>query len=291
VDYIYSSSFRNDMHNPPMINSTGTAKSTINVLGESLVIYSYTPPHIAADGVLFLFDGLHRNAAGIRDKATSLADRYGMMLIAPQMDKVRFPKWRYNYAGVVCDGGLLKPRAWTGRLIQELIDQTLDRINHDPSLVCLFGHSAGAQLLSRVCAYSPLSGVNAVIVTNPSSYVFPLLDVPAPFGFEVIFSRRRARSMLKSYLAAPMTIYLGMEDTEDLHLSNSKYPMLQGRNRVERGRNLYRLGYKVAQLNRFSFNWRLVEIPGVGHSSREMLELDNFGLVLRSQQIIQRSVR
>jgi hypothetical protein len=106
----------------------------------------------------------------------------------------------------------------------------------------------------------------------------------------MIFSRRRALSSLKTYLAAPMTIYLGMEDTHDLNLSNSKYPMRQGENRVERGRNLYRLGYQVAQLNSFRFNWRLVEIPGVGHSSREMLDCDNFGKALRSQQIFNNQV-
>jgi hypothetical protein len=269
----------------PMITSTGATNSVINVLGETLEIYSYSPPGRVVKGVLFLFDGIHRNASGIRDKAISVADRNGLLLVAPRMDKVNFPKWRYNYAGVVGYGGLQQPRAWTGQLIQALIDLSLNRIEHELSQVCLFGHSAGAQLISRVCAYSPLSGVDAVIIANASSYVMPLLDEPVPFGFDEIFSKRRVLSKIKAYLAAPMTIYLGMEDTQDLYLSHSKFPMRQGKNRVERGRNLYRVGHKMSQLHDFKFNWRLVEIPGVGHSSRDMLDCENFGKALRSQQI------
>lgn len=264
------------MHNSSLIASTGTAKSVANMRKESLEIHSYTPSCVAVTGVLFLFDGIHRNAAGIRDKAISIADRDGLILVAPRMDKVSFPKWRYHHAGIVCDGALQHPHAWTGRLIQELIDLILEQIGHEISRVYLFGHSAGAQLLARICAYSPLSGVDSVIVANPSSYVLPLLDEPAPFGFKNIFSNGRALLKLKDYLATPMTVYLGMEDTQNLYLSLSRYPMQQGKNRVERGRNLYRLGRHVAQVNGFRFNWRLVEIPGVGHSSREMLGCENF---------------
>jgi pimeloyl-ACP methyl ester carboxylesterase len=200
------------------------------------------------------------------------------------MDKESFPKWRYHHAGVICDGRLQQSRAWTGRLIQQLIDLIREQIEYEVSRVYLFGHSAGAQLLARICAYSPLSGVDSVIVANPSSYVLPLFDEPAPFGFKNIFSRARDISKLRDYLAAPMTIYVGIEDTQDLYLSLSKYSMQQGRNRIERGRNLYRLGYQVAQAYRFRFNWRLVEIPGVGHSSREMLDCENFSKAVNSRQ-------
>jgi hypothetical protein len=110
-----------------------------------------------------------------------------------------------------------------------------------------------------------------------------LLDEPAPFGFKNIFSKGSVLSKLKAYLATPMTVYLGMEDTQNLYLSLSRYPMQQGKNRIERGRNLYRLGYHVAQVYGFKFNWRLVEIPGVGHSSREMLDCENFAKALSSR--------
>ena len=259
---------------------TGPAQSIINVQNESLEIHTYVPDGKPATTLLFLFDGVHRDAAGIRDKAVAIADRYRLSLIAPSMDQEKFPKWRYHYAGII-RGQLLQPNnQWTFSVIQSLIDYTLEQTQHDITKVILFGHSAGGQMISRLCAYTPLSDVDSVIVTNPSSYVMPLLDEPVPYGFKGGVHKHRAVSMLRSYLAAPMSIYLGMEDTQCLHLSKSKLAMRQGKNRLERGRHLFQTGLRVARKYHFKFNWRLVEIPGVGHSSREMLRVDNFSKVI-----------
>jgi poly(3-hydroxybutyrate) depolymerase len=264
------------------MSPAGPGQTVIELEGEFLEIHTYFPRHVTVKDILLLLDGLHRDAAGIRDKAIATADRFGLLLVAPRLNKESFPKWRYHYGGVICDGRLQHQRDWTGKLIQALIDQLLTQTGRDTPRVYVFGHSAGAQLLSRICAYSPLSNVDAVIIANPSSYVMPLLDESAPFGFKNIFPWRQSLAKLQAYLAVPMTIYLGMEDTQDLHLSQTKHSMRQGKNRLERGRNLYYLGRQIAQVNRCRFNWRLIEVPGVGHSSRGMLESANFAKVLPS---------
>jgi hypothetical protein len=262
------------------ISPRGPSLSVLTIQGANLEVYTYSPRKAISTGLLFLFDGVNRDAIGIRDKAIALAERFNLTLIAPSMDKVTFPKWRYHYAGVVRNHVLQPQRVWTATIIQQLIDMMLERYQRHAQKIYLFGHSAGAQMISRVCAYSPLSDVDMVIVSNPSSYVMPLLDEPAPYGFKSVYSENRTLPMLKTYLTAPLTIYLGKEDTKDLHLSRSKYAMRQGKNRLERGRCMFQTGEKIARKLALEFNWRLIEIPGVGHSSREMLNVDNFTRVL-----------
>jgi hypothetical protein len=46
--------------------------------------------------------------------------------------------------------------------------------------------------------------------------------------------------------------------------------MAQGATRLERGRNIYRQANTLAAAQNWAFNWRLVELPGVGHSARKM---------------------
>jgi hypothetical protein len=260
--------------------ATGLTRSSINILQERLEVYSYTPKKRQAQGLLFLFDGVHRDAAGICNKAISVSEQAGLTLVAPLMEQSKFPKWRYQHAGIVRERVLQPKTEWTFRTVQNLIDHMLEHSLHKVQKVVLFGHSAGGQLLSRICAYTPLSDVNSVIIANPSSYVMPLEDEPAPYGFKHIFPSQNVKSKLITYLSAPMIIYLGMEDVKDMHLSRSSASMRQGKNRLERGRRVYQAGQQAARMHQVKFNWRLVEIPGIGHSSREMLANAEFSKIL-----------
>jgi hypothetical protein len=270
------------MVKPLNITPDGPIREVINVRHLDLELYSYIPHLNPISGILFLFDGVNRDAAGIINKAKALAEHYRLALVAPVMNQKCFPKWRYHYAGVTRNHIIQPQIVWTYNIIQFLIDTMLERFRCSDLKVYLFGHSAGAQLISRVSAYTPLSDVNAVIASNASSYVMPLLNEPAPFGFKNIFPEQKAISKLKIYLAAPMTIYLGMCDVTDLHLSRSAFAIRQGKNRLERGRKLYQIGRQVARKYQSKFNWRLVELPGVGHSSRDMLNVNNFAMVLEN---------
>jgi hypothetical protein len=46
--------------------------------------------------------------------------------------------------------------------------------------------------------------------------------------------------------------------------------MAQGATRYERGLNAFRTAQARAQSSGWTFNWRLVELPGTGHSARKM---------------------
>jgi hypothetical protein len=247
-----------------------------------LELYTYQPKNRPAKGLLFLFDGVRRDAPGICAKAISVSEQTGFSLVAPLMTEREFPKWRYQHAGMVLDN-ILQPKAeWTFYYIQYLIDYMLEHSEHEVQRVILFGHSAGAQLLSRICAYTPLSDVNSMVIANPSSYVLPVMEEPIPYGFQQVSPEKRARSAIKNYLSAPMTIFLGGDDVEELNLSRSIGAMRQGENRLQRGRKVFQIGKQLAEKHQLEFNWRLVELPDVGHSSREMLNSDRFKKIVLS---------
>lgn len=252
----------------------GPGRITAIVWGQELTVFTYRPNLASTSAIVLMFDGLMRNASAIRDKAIVLAERTGLVIFAPLMDRSRFPTWRYGSAGVVRRRQKQPRERWTGPLLQRFYEWVQATFDPPATRFFLFGHSAGGQMLSRICAYSPLSGTERIVIANPSEYVAPLLDEPAPFGFHGIFLPAEAVARLQVYLALPITIYLGQEDVGDRNLTVSDAALRQGANRLARGRAVYKTGLDVARQHDWAFNWKLIEVPGVGHSSRAMLKAD-----------------
>ena len=252
----------------------GAGHVTAKIRGEELTVFTYRPDVAAIAGILIVFDGMHRDASAMRDKTAALAERAGLIVFAPLMDRERFPKWRYDNAGVVRRDQEQPRERWTGPLLQTLYEWATTLIDQPAARLYLFGHSAGGQMLSRVCAYSPLSGTERIVIANPSAYVAPLLDESVPFGFQGGFSSAEAMARLQVYLALPITIYLGQADTGDRNLAKSEAAMRQGSSRLTRGRSIYAAGKEVARQHAWAFNWQLVEVPEIGHSSRGMLDAE-----------------
>lgn len=140
----------------------------------------------------------------------------------------------------------------------------------------LIGHSAGGQFLSRVAAFVP-TGASRIVIANPSTWVFPTLQVPAPFGLGGIYPGAQAQAGLRRCLEQPITVLLGQADTGEEELDESPSAMAQGRTRYERGLNIFRQARMLSASRGWPLNWRLVEVPGAGHSA---------GKMFRSQQAL-----
>lgn len=255
-------------HHTPLL---GAGRLTADLSGHVLDVFTYFSSFKPC-GCLILFSGQHRDALGLRDKAVKLAQLTALNVFAPLMDKNDFPKWRYNRAGVILRKRIQRRKRWTGPLVQNLVDWTRDRMGGTSLPIYVFGHSAGGQLLSRVCAYSPLTGVKRIIICNPSAYVAPTATKPVPFGYQGMFDERETEERIQAYLAVPITIYLGEQDTGEYQLSKGEQAMSQGGNRLDRGRRIFRMANELAEQRKWNFNWSLVETPGVGHSVKDMLE-------------------
>lgn len=265
---------------PSPYPTAGASRADVQILGTPASVFLYRPLQRRPRGALILFDGMNRNAPSIRDKAIKLCEREALVAVAPLMDREQYPKWRYNWAGTFRNGVIQPHKHWIGSWIQALIEWSRDLVGRRAPSLYLFGHSAGGQLLSRVCAYSPPSGVDRILVSNSSVHVLPVLSERAPHGFKDILRGEDAVAALRNYLASPITVYLGQEDTGERNLSRCEASMRQGRNRLERGRFLFRLGEESASVLDCAFKWRLVEVPGVAHSARAMLEARQCSIAL-----------
>lgn len=262
---------------PALALDPGTGKLTINANGTAIDVYTYHPPDCQKPSLLFVFHGLKRKAESLRNKAMTAAREACLVVFAPHFDKTRFPNWRYHRAGVVRKGRIQPESKWTAPILHALLALGRNQVGDINTPLYLFGHSAGGQFLSRIAAYSPPKGVDRIIVANPSVYVAPLIDEAAPYGFDGVFSSaEKLKKRIKAYLALPITIYVGQEDIGDKYLVKDKAAMRQGKNRLTRGRNIFRLAKGIAAHENWPFNWRLVEASGVGHSSGGMLRSPAF---------------
>ncbi|MCA8881315.1 MAG: alpha/beta fold hydrolase [Rhodobacteraceae bacterium] len=246
-----------------------------NLPDASLTVYTYWP-ECHDPGLLLVFHGTSRTAARYRDYARPLADRACLVVIAPLFDKDRFPNWAYHRGGIVRGGSIRTPDQWTTRLVAELVAWARQTVGRPDAPYYLFGHSAGGQFLSRVAAYSPPPEASRIVIANPSTYVLASATEPVPYGFGGL-SERDPDAALRAYLALPITIYLGADDTGDKNLTDNGPARRQGANRLERGRATFAAARQLADRNGWTFGWEIVEAPGIGHSARGMLQSDQAG--------------
>jgi len=244
---------------------TGPGEQTA-LLEVPIDIFTYRPADCVPSGFLIVFHGVDRNADAYRDNAKPLADKLCLIVAAPLFDNQRFPSWRYQHGGVVYRKALQPDANWTGNLVLQLASWLRQQEKQAGMPYYLIGHSAGAQFLSRAAAYIP-SDARRIVIANPSTHVLASLDDGPPYGFSGMPS---AEEMLKRYLAAPVTILLGQEDHGSKNLADDAEAEQQGATRFERGERAFHQAEEVARQHGWPFGWRLVEVPGVGHSARSM---------------------
>jgi pimeloyl-ACP methyl ester carboxylesterase len=160
-----------------------------------------------------------------------------MAVLAPEFDRKAFPPALYQRGGVARQRALEPHDAWSVRLVDGLVTWGQAEEKR-PLPYILLGHSAGAQFLGRVAAYTPTKA-RRIVIANPSTYVLPNADVATPYGFGGIGSRSETQAEIARYLALPLTILLGDNDTGDKRRAKTKRAMEQGATRLERGLNTF----------------------------------------------------
>jgi len=245
-----------------------TGRQVIDINGAPMVVFTYRPDGCSDPALLLVFHGVARNARMYRDDARAIADRLCLLVLAPVFDKRAFPAWRYQRGGIVKDAVMQDARDWTGRLVLDLVAWARAQEGR-PLAYSLLGHSAGAQFLDRLAAFVPTEA-RRIVIANPGSYVFPSLEIDAPYGLGQVYSGTEGEAALRRYLEQPLTIYLGQGDTRDDARNDYPEALAQGASRYQRGLNVFNAAKTLAQARGWTFNWRLVELPGVGHNARKM---------------------
>lgn len=246
-----------------------TGRQIADVNGAPMVVFTYRPTGCSEPSLLLVFHGIARNARTYRDDARGLADRLCLLVVAPLFDRQTFPGWRYQRGGIVKGAALQDARDFTGRMVLDLVNW-VRREEGRPIPYSLFGHSAGGQFVDRLTAFVPTEA-RRIVVANAGSYVFPSLEIDAPFGLGKVYAGPEGEAALRRYLQQPLTIYLGQGDIRDDERNDYPEALAQGASRYQRGVNAFNAAKTLAQTRGWQFNWRLVELPGVGHNARKML--------------------
>jgi hypothetical protein len=168
-----------------------------------------------------VFHGLSRTAAFYRDDAIPLGQRLCLLVVAPLFDDTRFPTWRYQRGGVVHDGVVEPVANRTVNLVPRLVVWVRTQEKRPDLPYAMLGHSAGGQFLSRVAAHVP-NDATSIVIANPSTWVRPASNVAAPYGFGEIWSQADGEAALRRYLAEPITVLLGQDDTGSHNLATDE---------------------------------------------------------------------
>ena len=245
---------------------------------EPITVFTYKPPTYQDGPLLVVCHGVARNAEDYRNYAITLAERFGAIVVAPLFDKDRFPSLRYQRGGLLDPQGKIQPAdTWTYAVIPKIVAQ-VRALEGKPKLpYYLIGHSAGGQFLVRLAAFMPGEPVR-IVAANPGSHLFPDRAQKFGYGFGGLPEPLSNDDVMRRYLAAPLTIYLGTGDNTPEHsFDASEEGMRQGPNRLARGRACFAAAQKLAKERGWAFNWRKVETPGIAHEAAFMFAAKEAG--------------
>lgn len=215
--------------------------------------------------------GVTRNAVQTRDNWLTIAEEKGLIVVAPHLDRERFPTRLYQQGGVVGEPDRAK---WLYHTIERLYDHLVAEGRAEKGGYVLFGHSAGAQFVHRMVLALPEARYKIAITANAGFYTLPTGAAaaggyPMPYSLEgtPITEAERAKALQR-----PMLLMLGDQDNDPNHyqLNNSDGAKAQGPHRFARGQFFFAAAEAEAKRLGVPFGWKKIIVPGVDHDNTRM---------------------
>ncbi|MFC1662160.1 hypothetical protein ACFL3S_12045 [Gemmatimonadota bacterium] len=243
----------------------------VDLRGTALKLHYYKPANYEGERFILLFHGASRAAEGYRDGASSMGDTFEALVVVPEFDLERFPNRLYQFGGVFReDSTFASAEERTYAYVPELVEYIRSR-EGDPRLPHLIlGFSAGGQFVSRMAAFLD-TDAERIVVISPGSCMFPTRDLRFGLGFGGLPEEFSSDERIQRYLAQPITIYIGTNDTEMAQLPTGD-AYAQGVHRYSRNIRWFNEAMDLAHTRGWQFNWRLVIADGPGHSPPDMFD-------------------
>lgn len=222
--------------------------------------YLYIPKQVSdTPRVLVSVHGISRNARIHALRFASLAEQYGVIVVAPYFSEHRFPDYqRLGRAGL----GLRADKALNSVLSDaaRLTGVTTDE-------VYMFGYSGGAQFVHRYLMAYPQRVVSAALGAA-GWYTFPDQSMQFPYG---IRSNKRLPDLRfdpERFLRVPVSVLVGAADTErdDALRKSERLDHMQGTTRVERAQRWVMEMSASAKQYGLETEYRLSLLPDSDHS-------------------------
>jgi pimeloyl-ACP methyl ester carboxylesterase len=206
-----------------------------------------------------------RTASNYRDYWELAADRYNLVIVAPEFSKQHWSG--YNEFDVRKEPNREK---WAFSVIEHLFDEVGDGRKG----YTIFGHSAGGQFVHRMAFYLPANRAEAMVAANSGWYSMPEWRKGKgadPFPHSMVESGA-GEAEVRQALRRRMFVLLGEKDIDpdDKDLNKTAGAMKQGANRLERGENYFKAVTAVAAELGEKLAWELREVPDVAHQAGPM---------------------
>jgi poly(3-hydroxybutyrate) depolymerase len=249
-------------------------EETAGATAERQRVFYHRPEAWApSERIVVVMHGVNRDADRYRDQWRALADQYGFLLIVPEFSQTKFPgdSW-YNFGGMVDEQGKPRDRAqWSFDVVDRVVADVRRLSGAERRGYSLYGHSAGAQFAHRFLLFAASPAVEMAVAANAGWYTLPVADEAFPYGLK---GSPATEADVRAFLARPLVLQLGEADTDSEHSSLRRTPEAnrQGPHRFARGKNFMTVAEAEAQRHGVPLAWRVVTVPGVGHSNGRMAE-------------------
>lgn len=233
-------------------------------------VYTYRPRQCKDKPcpIQFVLHGLQRNASTYRDYWELLADRYGIIVLAPEFSDRHWARAAGYNLGDVADQA--DREKWGFSAIEHLFDE----VREGQADYRIFGHSAGGQFVHRMMLFRPDHRAAVAVAANPGWYTMPEWREDRkvePFPYSLVKARVGEKELRRA-LERRFVLMLGEKDNDPNaeNLSKTEGALKQGANRFERGENFFKAATAAARELGVTFAWELVEVPGVAHEGQAM---------------------
>ena len=244
--------------------------------GAKLSVFVTKPNKInKSTRLVVVMHGRKRNAEEYRDQWIDSAKDLNLLVLVPEFSEQNFPQvWGFNYGNLKTAS--LEPidkslNAFSA--IEPLANRALKRFKLKSDNWGIYGHGAGAHFVHRYVLHHPEASHTLAIAANLGWYL-SMTDQEWPFGLK---NSGINDNQLKKAFSRHFLLMLGRADTSTK--PNSPYVKdnwdtinLQGKHRLERGRNFFKSAInKSKEVDQF-FKWGMVEVPTTkGHSNTEQM--------------------
>jgi dienelactone hydrolase len=238
---------------------------------KNIKVYYYKPEKLAPTSrVVFVMHGNMRKAEGYRNLWAKFAREHKFLVLCPEFSEKDFPGGAgYNMGNVYTDKwDPIDKSEWVFSVIERLFDYVRDSEKIKTELYCIYGHSAGGQLVHRMVLFMPEARFSLAIAANAGYYTVPDYNSPLHCGIK---GTGIDREQLKKSFSKNLVILIGEKDTIPFE-SQTECEKKQGENRVKKGVYFFNESKHIAEKMAVDFNWKIKKVPGADHNSNKMDE-------------------
>ncbi len=236
---------------------------------KNIKVYYYKPEKLTPiSRIVFVMHGNLRKAEGYRNLWAKFAKKYNFIVLCPEFSEKDFPGGAgYNMGNVYTDKWeRIDKSEWAFSVIERLFDYVKKSTKMKTELYCIYGHSAGGQLVHRMVLFMPEARFSLAIAANSGYYTVPDYNTPLHCGIK---DAGIDREQLKKAFSKNLIILVGEKDTIPLE-NQTKHEKKQGKNRVAKGSYFLSESKKLAEKMAADFNWKIKKVPSANHNSNKM---------------------